>query len=796
MKRANRVTKPTKAQPAKPIPRPLSRRRLWLFRFTAAILLPLLLFGALELMLRVAGYGYPTSFFVRTRINGEEFYVPNDRFGFRFFPPEIARTPYAIRVRAQKPANTYRIFLFGESAAQGDPDPTFGMGRYLEVLLRERYPDRQFEVVCVAMTAINSHAILPIARECARLDGDLWVVYMGNNEIVGPYGAGTIFGPQSPRLSLIRASLAVKATKTGQMLEQLLGRMGPSAATQKSWGGMNMFKNQQLRSNDPGRLRTYDNFAGNLEAILQAGRKAGVPVILSTVASNLKDCPPFASLHRRDLDESQKADWERYFNAGVLLEKNDNMDAALKFYARAAAIDSEFAELDFRMATCELALTNATVARAGFQLARDKDALAFRADTRINQIIIRSAERQARDSVVLVNADEALATGSPEGILGEELFYEHVHLNFAGNYLLAKLVAEKIVHQLPAAISSRGKPEWASAEFCDRRLAVSLWDRHRVWQANFSRVSEKPFTEQLNDVPRAKRYLARLEQFRSQMNEEAQQQARTIYREAVAAAPDDPGLRGNFAQVLGEFGDFAAAGKEQVRVCELLPQSPGAFYKAGVLLVRQNVMDRAAEQFKHALALRADYVPALNELGLILANQQKLAEAEQCFLDAIQINPGYVESHINLGFTKQSGGGQMAEALSQYQLAARLQPEGPAAYFSKGVASASERRSADAVKLFQTAVWMNPSFWQARYLLGVELAANNQTAEAEQQFVEVVRLRPDFAKGRVNLGVALAKRKQMNEAAVEFQAALKLNPTNETALRNLQMIHSLQGRQP
>ena len=44
------------------------------------------------------------------------------------------------------------------------------------------------------MTAINSHAILPIARECARRDGDLWIIYMGNNEMVGPFGAGTVFG--------------------------------------------------------------------------------------------------------------------------------------------------------------------------------------------------------------------------------------------------------------------------------------------------------------------------------------------------------------------------------------------------------------------------------------------------------------------------------------------------------------------------------------------------------------------------------------------------------------------------
>jgi tetratricopeptide (TPR) repeat protein len=742
----------------------------------------------------MGGNGYPTSFFVPTRINGRDYYVPNDRFGFRFFPPTIARTPFALRIAAEKPANTYRIFVFGESAAQGDPDPTFGVGRYLEALLRDRFLGTDFEVVCVAMTAINSHAILLIARECARHNGNLWVIYMGNNEMVGPYGAGTIFGPQSPRLPFIRASLAVKATKTGQFLEQIIGRAGASASAQKSWGGMSMFKDHQLRRDDPGRLRAYDNFAGNLEDILQAGRKAGVPVILSTVASNLKDCAPFASLHRRELDENKKVVWEEHFNAGVALEKAGDMAAALESFAKAEAIDPEFAELHFRMATCELAISNTVAAGSEFELARDCDALAFRADASINQIITRAAERHARDGVVLVNATGALATNSPDGITGEELFYEHVHLNFAGNYLLAKLFAEEIVRQLPAPIAVHGKELWASTEFCDRRLAVSLWDRHRLWQANFSRVSEKPFTEQLNDVPRAKRYMARLAQFQSQMNEEARQQARTMYREALDAAPDDPCLHGNFAQVLGDLGDFAAAVKEQQRVCELLPQSPGAFHKAGMLLVRQNLMEPAAEQFKHALTLRADYVPALNELGLVLENQQRTAEAEQCFLDAIRINPGYVESYINLGFTRQSGGGQMSEALAQYQLAARLQPDGPAAHFSQAVGFANEHHSADAVKLFQAAVWMNPSFWQARYLLGVELAWAGQVDDAETQFAEVVRLRPDFAKAHLNLGVALAKRRKLDEAFLEFQMVLKLNPTNELAQRSIETIQLMKSR--
>jgi hypothetical protein len=66
------------------------------------------------------------------------------------------------------------------------------------MLLRERFPGQRFEVVNVAVTAINSHVILPIARECAQHQGDLWIVYMGNNEMVGPFGAATVFGTRAP----------------------------------------------------------------------------------------------------------------------------------------------------------------------------------------------------------------------------------------------------------------------------------------------------------------------------------------------------------------------------------------------------------------------------------------------------------------------------------------------------------------------------------------------------------------------------------------------------------------------
>ena len=84
-------------------------------------------------------------------------------------------------------------------------------------MLENEYPHTDFEVINVAMTAINSHAVYQIAKSCARFEPDLMVVYLGNNEVVGPYGAGTIFSPLSPNLAMIRANAAISSMKTGPL---------------------------------------------------------------------------------------------------------------------------------------------------------------------------------------------------------------------------------------------------------------------------------------------------------------------------------------------------------------------------------------------------------------------------------------------------------------------------------------------------------------------------------------------------------------------------------------------------
>ena len=271
----------------------------------------------LEALLRAAGFGHPTSFFVHRQLGGKAVLVENGWFGLRFFPPALARSPHPVVMQAEKPPGLYRVFLFGESAALGDPRPAFGVGRYLETLLRERFPNLKFEVVCVAMTAINSHAILPIARECAGYQGDLWIVYMGNNEFLGPFGGSTVFGAQAPPNSWVRGYLALQRTRVGQWLVTSARRLGWSQTTPANWGGMKMFLDQQLPPGDPRKERIYANFRQNLEDIIQAGQRARVPIILSSIACNLKDCAPFGSLHTPTLDRSRLGQWEGLYHAGV-----------------------------------------------------------------------------------------------------------------------------------------------------------------------------------------------------------------------------------------------------------------------------------------------------------------------------------------------------------------------------------------------------------------------------------------------------------------------------------------------
>ena len=136
-----------------------------------------------------------------------------------------------------------------------------------------------------------------------------------------------------------------------------------------------------------------------------------------------------------------------------------------------------------------------------------------------------------------------------------------------------------------------------------------------------SRVTSPPFTGRFDYTASLKIYQAKVDEAKSMMNTQTPEQARQMYVQALALAPDDYYLHGNFQDFWkGESGRAIAEAK---RCCELVPRLPGGYYYTGTLLVREGRITEAVEYFSRALAIRGDYAEALDAMGKVLANQQK-----------------------------------------------------------------------------------------------------------------------------------------------------------------------------
>ena len=257
---------------------------------------------------------------------------------------------------------------------------------------------------------------------------------------------------------------------------------------------MELFLKQQVRQDDPRMAAVYAHFQKNLSDIIAFGVGSGAKVVVSTVGSNLRDCSPFGSLHRASLAAAKAAEWEDLYQAAGVLETQGKYAEAVAQYQRAAQVDDQFADLQFRLGRCQAALGRHEEARRYFAKARDLDTLRFRTDSRLNEIIRRVAGEWQTQGVRLADTEAAFVQASADGIPGQEWFYEHVHLKFRGNYLVARQLAEQVVQCLAEptgggagvsaattgvspAVRSDGIRPFLSAAECAQRLGLTDWDR-------------------------------------------------------------------------------------------------------------------------------------------------------------------------------------------------------------------------------------------------------------------------------------------------------------------------------
>jgi tetratricopeptide (TPR) repeat protein len=146
-----------------------------------------------------------------------------------------------------------------------------------------------------------------------------------------------------------------------------------------------------------------------------------------------------------------------------------------------------------------------------------------------------------------------------------------------------------------------------------------------------------------------------------------------LYREAIAADPENATLQYNLALALDRTGDLPEERAALEKALVLNHNLSQAEDQLGVLTANGGELAVAEEHFRRALRITPHFAEASINLGTLLGQQGKDREAEQQFREALASNPRSVEGWTNLAATLASEA-RYTEARESVQNAIRIDP--------------------------------------------------------------------------------------------------------------------------
>jgi tetratricopeptide (TPR) repeat protein len=136
------------------------------------------------------------------------------------------------------------------------------------------------------------------------------------------------------------------------------------------------------------------------------------------------------------------------------------------------------------------------------------------------------------------------------------------------------------------------------------------------------------------------------------------------------------------AQIFSLMGRYRETIHEAQEMLRVHPKSEIAYWAIGSAHLRLGERSKAKEMFLQSLGVNPDFPPALSNLGIVAAQEGRIAEAEALFLRAKEIlGRKDTRSYINLGSLYEAAG-RMKEALEMYEAAVAIQPNSGSTWYS------------------------------------------------------------------------------------------------------------------
>ena len=251
-----------------------SRKKTPRWFYLVLILLPVVIIFFLELSLRFFNYGRTYDQWVSA---SEGRLTLNPEIAFRYFY-NTDRVPSANHnyFDEVKKENSYRVFVMGGSSAAGFPySPNGAFSRYIRKRLELLYPERNIEVVNIAMSAINSYALRDMLPGVLDKQPDLIIIYAGHNEYYGALGVGSVETLGDTRF-IVNTVIWLNRFKTFEFIRDLIKSVsGWFSSPVKSDGTLmaRMSQRQLILFNSEKYFSGLNQYEGNLRDMLEMAKE-------------------------------------------------------------------------------------------------------------------------------------------------------------------------------------------------------------------------------------------------------------------------------------------------------------------------------------------------------------------------------------------------------------------------------------------------------------------------------------------------------------------------------------------
>ncbi len=433
-------------QASSPTQRPAvgrSNRRIWYFRI-GALVLPIALILFVETLLVSFDIGNDLGLFVKVPGAPKILdYQVNPRAEESYFSGRKLAGPEPKRFDLPRPDGVYRIVVVGGSTVLGFPyPPELSFPRQVEVLLNQQSSPERFEIINVGMVAINSFSVADVVKQSVVMQPDLIIVHTGHNEFYGPEGVASTTATALKSQS----SLAAKVRRL-RLFQLIASGFVDEPSDQKDLMA-ELPASVTIPRDGPAFKRAEQYYRENLERIVATASSAKIPIVLTTVASNLSGHSPVSFHLPEQLAADELKHWRAFFDRGRQLTVEKLWQEAHDQLKQAEVISNDSSLLHFRMGQCLEALEQYPESRKEFELARDLDGCRFRAPGSFRGIVRDVATQTAQSNVFFFDSAEQLAVEAGPAALGSNFFLEHVHYNLDGHRRLAIILSRFVQQQV------------------------------------------------------------------------------------------------------------------------------------------------------------------------------------------------------------------------------------------------------------------------------------------------------------------------------------------------------------